>query len=619
MESFVRFLNESVVITPSSTAGAPSKNVILFGQRNTLGVLYPSSNGFPQPNLYKPFLLPSFSNGRRALNYLGNYGLKYKMGIDFTLSLPAPTAIAFKNSLTVLTWAVVPAGFTTLVGFNLSGTLAQLAVNGQVYSAEIVSGIATLKVYGTVSYIDAGSAGAVMTLTGVNNINYPDPNATDPICLMVWDFYQSALSAAPSTQGVPAAYISIVSDRDASISPTAATITLDNPTAATNDVATSTATLTFPVSTAGLGYLPTTSLSNTTVTQGTATGIYGGFEIVGTNVVITITNATGTFAITTDVDIVLDNTVTGFTYIGDTDIYGAVLQYPISTLTDITVTHADFYNGIVEYNLANKVLNKHYLCYGVAGNMTLLPSSAASLPAPNSQLYILTSYPYVAKFGDIPYDNTDGTVASGRLASASLYMLANGDAPFPPLMTATINHLPVSSIAKDISYSNQQNGTADIAINQGWLPFAPNSSGVVAFLESVTTLITIPSTTTPDDEFRYTHVWDSVRWIKREVANLFGVISVLPNNRGSALISPQFIRQFRVGIQAILQRGQTLGILENVALYTKLVKVTQDATNPNQVDAYIPAQVIPQLNGANVEINIFSSLYTFNNSNNTGA
>ena len=198
-------------------------------------------------------------------------------------------------------------------------------------------------------------------------------------------------------------------------------------------------------------------------------------------------------------------------------------------------------------------------------------------------------------------------------------MLANGDAPYPPLMSATIDHLPVSSLAYSISYSNIQNGTADIAINQGWLPFAPNSSGVVSFLESVTTLITIPNTSTPDNEFRYTHVWDSVRWLKQQVATLYTTISKLPNNAGSALISPQFIRQFRTGIQAILVRGQTLGIFENVSTYVKLVTVNQDSTNPNQVDAYVPCQIIPQLNGANVTINVFSSLTAFNNnSNNTG-
>ncbi len=60
-----------------------------------------------------------------------------------------------------------------------------------------------------------------------------------------------------------------------------------------------------------------------------------------------------------------------------------------------------------------------------------------------------------------------------------------------------------------------------------------------------------------------------------------------------------------------------LGYFQNVEAYQTLVSVTQDTQNPNQVNAYIPTQPIPQLNGANVLINVFSSLIQFNT--NTGA
>jgi hypothetical protein len=469
-------------------------------------------------------------------------------------------------------------------------------------------------IYGTVAFVTSGSSGGVLTLTGVNNINYPDPNATDPIALMVWDFYQSALSAFNSPNGAPAAYISILGDRDDTINPVSTPIVLGVPTAVTTGTTT---TLTYATSTAGLGYLPTTALGSSTVTQTTslATGKFGGYTISGSNVIITVTNVTGTFVTTAanSVSVALDNTINAFAYLDNINLYGAVQQFPILDLTDITTTYADFYDGITLINEPNQVLNQHYFTYGAAGNITSLPSSAASLPAPNNQENILVTYPYVAQFGDVPYENTAGNVAAGRVTSAVMYMLANGDAPFPPLMTATINHLPVSSLASTISYSGAQNGTGDIAVNEGWLPLAPNSSGVVAFLESNTTLITIPGTTTPDVEFRYTHIWDCVRYIKQKVAELFNVISVLPNNQGSALISPFFIRQFTQGIYSILYTAQNLGVVENVALYQNLVSVTQDQTNPNQVDVYIPIQIIPQLNGANVLINVFSSLYTFQN------
>lgn len=609
--SFVRYLNEEVRLTPPSTIGTTTKNCLLIGQRITSGTLIPASGGNPQPNYYEPILLPSFPDGTSALQYLAQFGIQYTLGINFSLSLPAPSTVTVANNLTTLTWATVPANFLQLTGFALSGTLSQTTpsvVNGNIYSAKVISGVATIVVYGSVTY---STVGGLLTLSGVNNVNYPDPELSDPIALMVWDFYQTALTASTSADGVPAAYISILSNRDVTISPVATPIVLGDPSAVTTGT---TSTLTYPIATVGLGYLPTTSLGATTVTQAitNATGTFDGYVISGSNVIITVTGVTGTFTTAESVSIVLDSAQNAFSYLDNIDLYAAIMQFPIDNITDITTTYADFYDGVLFLNQANQVLNKHYLTYGIAGNITSLPTQAALLPAPNTQYSVLVTYPYVYKFGNIPYDNNTGDVASGRVASSVTYMLANGDTPFPPLTATTIPHLPVSSVWKTTSYSNAQEGTGDIAINQGWLPLAPNSNGIVSLLESNTTLITIPSTNIPDVEFRYTHIWDCIRWIKREVAVLFESISVLPDNAGTALISPGFLGQFKQGILGVLTTAQNLGVIENLALYKNLVEVTQDPLLPNQVDAYIPCQIIPQLNGANIVINVFSSLIQFN-------
>jgi len=126
-------------------------------------------------------------------------------------------------------------------------------------------------------------------------------------------------------------------------------------------------------------------------------------------------------------------------------------------------------------------------------------------------------------------------------------------------------------------------------------------------------MITLPNTTVPDVEFRYTHIWDCVRSVKYNVAQLYKTISVLPNNQGSALISPQFLLQFRNGIISILYSLQNLNVVKNVALYENLVTVTQDTVNPNQVNATVPSQMIAQLNGASINILVFSSIYQFTN------
>jgi phage tail sheath gpL-like len=101
--------------------------------------------------------------------------------------------------------------------------------------------------------------------------------------------------------------------------------------------------------------------------------------------------------------------------------------------------------------------------------------------------------------------------------------------------------------------------------------------------------------------------------VKYQVAQLFNSIKQLPNNQGASLISPSFLLRFRQGIISILYAGQNLGVVQNVALYENLVTVVQDSINPNQVDATVPSQMIAQLNGASINILVFSSLYNFSN------
>ncbi len=621
MANFMQYLNINTNLVPSPSTGATSKQVLLIGQRITTGQLYLAQNGFSQPNYYIPLLLPGFQNGAAALNYLSNYGIQSTMGINFTLSLPNPTTVNVNSPVgqTTIIWSAVPSNFNTLTGFALSGSATQSSLSGTIVSASIVSNQAYLVVSGSVAFLTT----AGITINGINNIAYPDPILSDPIALMVWDFYQTALSANTAADGVPAAYISILSDRDVTSTPVNTAISLVAPTSVT--VSGTTVTLSFAytggiATLANFGYLPTTTYGNTTITQATsnATGKFGGYTIAQTSstagtVSIVVTNAVGTFNTTNVLSCVLDNTINAFNFLDGIDLHSVVQQFPINTLTNITTTYADFYNGNTTINQANQILNSHYGTYAIAGNTTILPSAAATLPIANDRTKILVSYPYYPQFGDIPYDNAAGTVASGRFSAGVAYMLANGDftVGYPALTGATINHFPVSSISSTTSYSKAVNGTGNAAVTNGWLPLAPNSAGVVQFLQSNTTMTTLPSSAAQDTEFRFTHIWDCVKYLRRAVAQLYLIISVLPNNQGTVLISPEFLRQFRNGIISILYTAQTYSIVKNVALYEDLVVVTQDATNPNQVDATVPSQIIAQLIGANVNITVFGSLYEF--------
>lgn len=620
MANFMPYMTINVEFTAASATGNLSKNVLLIGQRNTSGELSLTQNGFMQPNYYIPFLLPNFPDGKSALAYLKNYGINSKMGIDFSLTFPAPDSLITSAGVTTLVWDTVPPNFSDLLQFVLTGVVSQGAINATVRNAMISAGKANLNVNGTPAFVLSGDTGGNVTLTGVNNINYPDPNATDPIALMVWDFYETALSAFSSPNGSPQAYISILSDRDNSITPSSTAIALPAPDAVTVN-ADDTVTLSFNYTDlsdlTGFGYLPTTVFGDTSLTQATsnATGTFQGFTVTpessGGVAKITLSDVTGTFNTTDVLSVVLDNTVSLYDYLNTIQLYAAVQQFPINTLNDINVTHKDFFDLIAKINLPSEVLNNHFGTYAMAGNLTILPSQAATLPNANDPYKILISYPYVYKFGDVPYENTDNNVAGGRIASAVSYMLSNGDAPFPPLMLTTINHLPVSSSSNLTKYSSAPNGTGNIAAEQGWIPLAPNNSNQVQLLQSITSLTTIPNTNVEDIEFRYTHVWDCIRYIKFQVAQLYKRISVLPNNQGSALLSNNFITSFREGIKSILFVAESLNIVQNVAAYQNQVIVRTDAAVPSQVDAYIPSQIIPQLNGANIMVNVFSALYQF--------
>lgn len=632
-QTFMPNLSVAVNLVQAPVAGNTSKQVLIVGQRITGGKLILAKNGFSQPNLYQPLKLGSFASGTVAVDYLSNYGLNTAIGIFFSLDLPAPSSVVPSNGQTLIQWDIPPAKFSKLVGFALSGVLSQGLLSGSVLSAYYdVNSIATMAINGTVAF----DTTTVMTLTGVNNINYPDPKLSDPIALLVWDFYETALSATPSKNGTPSTYLSIINDRDNTISANPTPFEIAKPDIVTVSGTTVTLTYAYTVddilplnngtfqtyisNLPNFGYIPTTAYGSSNMTQETsnATGILGGLQIVpaqsGGVVRLTITGVTGTFNTSDVINIVLDNTIDVFNFINNINLNGAVLQFPVNDITDVKITQSAFFNGIKTINQPNQVLNGHYYTYGIAGNITSLPSSGGSLPAPNNQYYVLASYPYVAQFGDIPYDNEAKNVASGRISACFAYLLANGDAvnAYPSLQSVIIQHLPVSSIANTTSYQAYVGGTGDIAVSRGWSPLAPNSQGIVSILQSVTTLITINNV--PDNEFRFTHVGDCIRWTKQATAELYMKISVLPNNAGAVTISPAFIRQFKSGITGILFQGQKLGIFQNVDKYQGLVTVTADAINPTQVNAFIPCQIIPQLISANVAINVFSTLTQFQQS-----
>lgn len=611
MSTLVPFVNLQVNLIPAQQAQNLSKAVMLFGQRNTEGLLKIADSGYPQLDYYKPIKMPAFSSGIEAINYLKNFGLNGNLGISFVETYPQPDAVVASNGITILTWNTVPANFTQLISMNLAGVLAQGIFSGQVKSATTVVVGSSIKaimyVYGTP---DFSTSGGTMTLTGTNNIQYPDPNEADPICCMAWDFYQTALSDFTSGEGAPFAYLYITSDRDPSITPVNTPIDLVAPNAVSQTGNVAVLTYNSATTVAGLGYLPFSILGNTTVTQNTstATGTYGGMVIVGSSVQITVTDVTGTFVTGDTIEVVLDNSYSVMPFLDNIELSSTVLQFPIKQLTDITVTHADYFNLVDELNLGNQVLNQHYGTFGFAGNTTSLPSQAVNLPDINNSRYVLVTYPYLPVFGDIPYDNDAGTLAGGRVAASVAYLIANNDIPYPNRQKSIITHIPVSTSINAQNYSPAPGNTGEFAIEQGWLPLLPNQNGGgISLLQSNTAMTTIPNTNIPDNEFRFTHDWQCIQYLKKQATQTFIKLATLPNNQGQAILSADWIFKFDKAIIQMLQTADNLGIIENVDTYINLVVVRESLIDPGVVDVYIPAQIIPGILGMTGLINIFSS------------
>jgi hypothetical protein len=640
-QNFIPSLSINSQIVPATVPSNPLKTTLLVGQKITNGVYTPPTPGYTNLDYYKPQKLPAFTNGGNALKYLGNLGINYQIGISYNYNFgnTAPSSVTSTGALTIVQWNIPPYGFSALTNFNLSGVVTQGEISAQVKQAQIVlqngNLVAQLLVYGTPAFTSTSP----MTLTTEDAIIYPDPNVSDPIACMVWDYYQTALSAAPSADGTyPSAILSIVADRDSSVSPTATPYALSEPTSvvtnpdgsqtlnyaktaafiglenkkgniqlenATGDIELESGA--GVVNLANFGYLPQGQSGQTQLSQGSVTALYGGYVDLGSVIQITALNPTGTFLNSAPVNVTPDSTANVGMYLNNITIDTGAMQYPITQQSDYTTKYADWFQIIATLNGSNQALLGHYGTLGVQGNITSMPFQAPLLPDIDDWNNIFVTYPYTINFGDIPYENsTTLNVAAGRIAACVAYLITNGDIPFPGITGCVIKHLPVSSTSQDTQYNAEANGTGNLAIEQGWLPLVPASGGGVSLLQSNTSLTTDTSGV-PDIEFRYINIKKRLSWLNLQNANSFNALRNLPNNAGVAYLSDTFIDSFRSAIITNLINGQKFGMFQNVNAYENQITVTRDPNNANNLIAGIPEQLVPQLNSGNITNFIYSA------------
>ena len=264
-----------------------------------------------------------------------------------------------------------------------------------------------------------------------------------------------------------------------------------------------------------------------------------------------------------------------------------------------------FYQNIIAINNGSQAVQQQFLVQGLYANITNSAMSAQNLDnSVNSQIFKAYSYPYFPSFIDIPY-------SAAQLASAQCYVEANKDAPFYPQDGVYLTSIPVASTPYN-NYNTLPNGNANTAITQGWVPIAINQQGNAYIVKDITTLISINNVQII--EFKAQHQWDVVRYMSAGIYNAWQIYSILPaSNSGRQLNSPQFQSAFQAVVQGLitLWGSPSYNLLQNVSKYVGLVTVTTDPNNPEDIDVYVPAQIIPGLGSANVTINLFSVYQSF--------
>lgn len=334
-----------------------------------------------------------------------------------------------------------------------------------------------------------------------------------------------------------------------------------------------------------------------------ATGTYNGYTIDNFgNVHINVINVTNVFNIDDQITIILDGTQNAFNYLGDNQINGYVLPFPINQLTDLTVTQSSFYNGILNLNNGYAINQQKFLATGYYAN--LQPKGKLfSLPTPNMPIFKgawKADQPTITDYAETPIS----------MACTSAYLDFNCNIPYYSQANVVVN-LSASSNATTYP-SVGRYGDCDTAVSLGWTPFAINSQGQVYCWRNVTSMITLPNTPIQDVEFRFVSVWLKQRWLQQQVFAAWQTISTAPIlNGGMVLNDPDTMQDFKTACQSILTNGGNLGMFQNTGLYLNLVTVVIDPLLPTGFDVKIPNQVVPELATSNVSVQLFSIYYNF--------
>ena len=396
------------IFVPQSTPVDTSKTALFFAGRklNANNQIVVPLNNQPIPSPYVPFKIGSFTDGLSCLTFLKTLGFNYTLGKSYSNTFTPPASVTIDNStgLVTLTWNDPNNGIQLLVGQQPIGSVsvsygAGLPSVGTIVSVSVTNTQSTIVVSpitGTIPFTSVGISN-VLVNAELKQAIVVDPNNSDDVCVAgFWFFSQQSVVPAYATQ--PNLILSLyITGRDVSISPVSTPISLVAPTTVTTQPDGS-VNLVYPVSVNNGGLLPTTYFGNTLVTQGTAslsvssvkklkaevttdttsdvgvnavtaTGTFNGYSLGANNtIIINLVNVTGTFVTTSGVNVVLDISQNGFSFLGKTEVASCGMGYkvtnPITQMVTTGGVYNDYYVGIKALRQPNAYKDNKFNFFG---------------------------------------------------------------------------------------------------------------------------------------------------------------------------------------------------------------------------------------------------------------
>lgn len=626
---FIKTPNIAIQTRIAQVGAIPSlqSTIACVGHRTAIGgsltPLVPQP-GYPTLQYFFPFSLPTFSSGNEALSYMKNLGFTVNYGLSGNLIFPAPDLVTINaNSTVTLSYSSVPANYNLLSQTGFTATLTQTtstaaglfksAVNNLTFSSTLyAANIIVSMVSGTFLTTSAD----IITIAYINNnLGLPDPNRTEEICMQVYYIYKAMNEITGGSQYnfiKPSVFLSVLTDRETSgsFSPNPASLTLGIPTATAVQTDGSVYIGYAAVPANGV-YVPLQQLGTTTISQltslATATllGVLPAQTIVGCAFVIHVNNNSPAFDTTHASSMILDATQNVFVLMDNLSFSCIVNPYNVATNADITTNQSTFFDYIASVNQPAEVEKGHFGVFGVFANTTIYATQMLTLPtAVNSvlpaQWHFPIYYPYQPLVGEYPQ-------SSAVIAASGASFASCNSAPFNPQTLVTMPGILSSANTQNrVVYGTSGATASEIALDLGWTPLCVSAAGTVFPARLITGQTTLPNTNVVDEEFFPISTWQIVQSFQQQL-----YVALLISGVKQLRQSPKVLSNVKGVVIGLMRNFETLGMFENVSFWAKEVVVAQ-SNIPDTILIQVPAQVIPELASAFVEVGLISSLISVN-------